>query len=74
MLLNNRNCGLAVCGSFWGEKQFLLIFVPFYWFDQKQLFEQIQIFLRICPFSNLLRKTYFLCISLLLSEIVIFFK
>ena len=43
---------LAVCWSLWGEKQFLLIFVPFYWFDQKQLFKQIQIFLRICPFWN----------------------
>ena len=42
---------LAVCGLFWGEKQFLLIFVPFYWFDQKQLFKQIQIFLLICPFQ-----------------------
>ena len=41
---------LAVCGSIWGEKHFLLIFVPFYWFDQKELFKQIQILLRICPF------------------------
>ena len=30
--------------------------VPFYWFNQKQFFKQIQIFLRICPFTNLLRK------------------
>ena len=66
-----KHC-LAVCGSFCGEKQFLLIFVPFYWFDQKHLFKQIQIFLRICPFSNLLRKTNFLSISVLLSEIVNF--
>ena len=58
---------LAVCCSFCGEKQFLLIFVPFYWFEQKQLFKQIQIFLRICPFSNLLRKTNSLSISVLLS-------
>ena len=29
---------LAVCGSHLGETQFLLIFVPFYWFDQKHLF------------------------------------
>ena len=29
---------LVVCGSLWGEKQFLLIFVPFYWFDQKKFF------------------------------------
>ena len=35
-----------------GEKVFLLIFVSFYWFDEKLLFNQIQIFLRICPFSN----------------------
>ena len=40
---------LAVCGSFWGEKQFLLIFVRYYWFDQKQLFKQIQIFLQDLP-------------------------
>ena len=43
---------LTVCGSLLWEKQFLLIFVPFYWFDQKQLFKQIQIFLRICPFKH----------------------
>ena len=63
---------LAVCGSLWGEKQFLLIFHPFYWFDQKQLFKQIQIFLRILPSSNMLRKTNFLTISVLVSEIVTF--
>ena len=27
-----------VCGSICGEKQFLLIFIPFYWFDQKLLY------------------------------------
>ena len=43
---------LAECGSLFGEKQFLLIFIPFYWFDQKQLFKQIQIFLRIFPFQT----------------------
>ena len=42
------------------------------WFDQKQLFKQIQIFLRICPFSNMGRKTNFLSISVLISEIVTF--
>ena len=56
---------LAVCDSIWGEKQFLLIFVPFYWFDQKHLLKQIQIFLRICPLSNMVRKTIFLSISVL---------
>ena len=62
----------AVWGSFLGEKQFLLIFVLFYWFDQKQLLKQIQIFFRICAFSNLLRKTNFQSISVLLLEIVNF--
>ena len=42
-----------VCGSHCGEKQFLLIFIPFLMFDQKQLFKQIQIFLRIGPFHTL---------------------
>ena len=46
---------LPECGPLWGEKQFLLIFLPFYLFDQKKLFKQIQIFLRIFPFSNILR-------------------
>ena len=36
------------------------------------MFKQIQIFFRICPFSNLLRKTNSLSISVLLPEIVIF--
>ena len=52
---------LAVCGSFWEEKQVLLIFVPF-----------SQIFLMVYPYSNLLRKTNFLSISEILSEIVTF--
>ena len=43
---------LAVIGSLLREKQFLLIFVHFYWFDQKQLFKQIQIFLSIYPFKH----------------------
>ena len=63
---------LAVCGSLCREKQFLLIFVPFYWFDQKKLFKQIKIFLGICPFSHMVRKKSFLNISVLISEIVIF--
>ena len=25
---------LTVCGSIYGEKQFLLTFIPIYWFDQ----------------------------------------
>ena len=63
---------LAVCDSIWGGKTFLLILIPIYWFDQKKLFTQTQIFLRICPLSNMVRKTNFLSISVLVSEIVNF--
>ena len=56
------------------QKHFFLIFVPFQWFDQKELFKQIQIFLRICPFSNMLRKTNLVSISVFLSEIVTFWS
>ena len=31
-----RHC-LAVCGIFCGEKQFLLVFIPFYWLDKKKI-------------------------------------
>ena len=31
---------LAVCAALCGEKQFLLIFIPFYWFVQKKMFKQ----------------------------------
>ena len=50
---------LAVCGSLCGEKEILLIFILHYWFVQKQLFKEIQTFLRISPFSNMVRKTNF---------------
>ena len=58
--ITGKHC-LAVCGSFWGEKQFLLIFVPFYWFDQKQLFKQIQIFCNKLVKKNKLSE--YLCAS-----------
>ena len=54
------------------RKTVLLIFVPIYCFDQKKFFKEIQFFIRIFPFSHLLRKTNFLSISVLLSEIVTF--
>ena len=63
---------LAVCGTLWGEKQFLLIFIPFYWFEKKKLFKQILIFLSIYQFSNMVRKTNFLSKSILVYEIVTF--
>ena len=43
---------LAVCGSLCGEKQFLLIFIPFYWFEQKRLLKQILIILSIFHFQT----------------------
>ena len=63
---------LAVCDLIHWEKQYLLILIPIYWFDQKKLFTQTQIFLRICPLSNMVRKTNFLSFSVLVSEIVNF--
>ena len=72
MLQNNRKpefCSLWL--TLW-RNFFLLIFISLYLFDQKRLFKQIQIFLRICPLSNMVRKTNFLCISVLVSEIVTF--
>ena len=64
----------AVGGTFCGEKRFLLIFVPFYWFDKNQLFIlnpnfQLDFFL-----FKLLSKSKFLNNSELLSEWVIFDK
>ena len=59
---------LAVCGSLCGEKQFLLIFISFNWFDQKSYFKHIQIFIRICLFSKMVRKTNFLSISVIVFE------
>ena len=35
-----------------GEKQFLLLFILYYWFVQKELFKQIQILVWICPFQK----------------------
>ena len=63
---------LAECGSLWGEKTVFVNVYSFHWFDKKQLFKQIQIFIRICPFSNMVRKTNFLSISVLVSEIITF--
>ena len=53
---------LAVCCSFWGEKQFLLIFVPFYRFDKKVLFKKSKFSAGFTLFKNWLisrRKTVF---------------
>ena len=73
-LQNNRKAYFSCIWLILRRKTFFvnLVLVQFYWFDLKHLFKQIQIFLRICPFSNLLRKKKFLSIFVLLSEIVIF--
>ena len=54
-----------------GEKQFLLLFVPFYWLDQKCGLKNPN-FPQDFPFSNIVRKTNFLSISLLVSVKVTF--
>ena len=56
--------------TYWGKSVFVNI-NPFYRFDQKKVFKQIQIFLRICPFQTWGKKN-FLSISVLLYEIVTF--
>ena len=38
-LKTTENHILDVCGSICGENFFFLQFVPFYWFDQKELFK-----------------------------------
>ena len=60
-LQNNRKKEFSCMSVILRRKTILvnLIYVQFYWFDQKQLFKQIQIFHRISPISNLLRKTNF---------------
>ena len=60
---------LAACGSYWGEIVFWLRFVPFYKFEQKQLFTPNTNFPMVFNFSSLLMKTNFQIISELLSVI-----
>ena len=70
--LKKKKHSFVVCELILEEIFFLLIFVHFYWFNQKKLFEYIQIFFRICPFSNMVRKTNFMSISVTISEIITF--
>ena len=39
-----------------GRKTVFVYIYPFYWYVQKELFKQIQIFQRICPFQTWLEK------------------
>ena len=43
---------LAVCGSFCGEKQFLLIFIPFYWFEKKSCLNKFKFSSGFAPFKH----------------------
>ena len=51
-----KSNSLAVCDSLFVEKEFLFMFIPFHWFNQKQLFKQIQIFLRFDSFKHVRKK------------------
>ena len=53
------------------SKKNSFLWIRFDWFDPKHLLKQIQIFLWIYPFSNMVRKRNSLSISVLVSEIVI---
>ena len=63
---------LAVCGSLWGEKPVYVNISLIFLIWSKTFAKQIQIFHRIFPFSNMLRKTNYLRLSVLFSEIVTF--
>ena len=63
---------LAVHGLLYGEKHFLLIFICFYRFNKKKLLKKIQIFFRIFPFSNMVKKKKYPSISVFVSEIITF--
>ena len=63
---------LAVCGSLCGEKPFLLIFIPFYSFNERKVVKTNLNFSLDLHLSNMVRKTNFQSISMLVSEIVTF--
>ena len=59
-------------GHFWGKNSFCLYLSSIIALNKKGCLPQILIYLEICFFSNLLRKTNFLSISEFFSVIVIF--
>ena len=72
LLQNNREAYFSnMWLTLWRKKGFVNIY-PLLLIWSKKIFKQIQIFLRIFSFSNMVRKTYFLSISVLVSEIVTF--
>ena len=62
---------LAVCGPLCGEKQFLLIFIPFYWLMKKSCLNKSKFSTGFSPF-NPGKKNKFLSCSVLVSERVTF--
>ena len=71
LLQNNREAYFSnMWLTLWRKKGFVSIY-PLLLIWSKKIFKQIQIFLRIYPFSNMVRKRKSLSISVLVSEIVI---
>ena len=69
MLQNNWKASFNSIWLTFGRKTFLFNIYPLLMVWSKELFKQIQIYLRICPFSNMVRKTHFLSISVHVFEI-----
>ena len=68
MLQNNTKAWfISLWLTLWRKTVFVNIY-PLLLVWSKQFFKQIQIFLRICPFSNMVRKTNFLSISVIVFE------
>ena len=58
-LQNNRKASFSYMWLTFWRKTFFLNICPLLKVWKKKLLKKIQIFLRICPFSNMLRKTNF---------------
>ena len=63
---------LSVCGSLFGEKMFLLIFIPFYWFDQKNCLNKSKFSSGFAPFQTWYEKYIFWVFQFSFFEIVTF--
>ena len=50
---------LAVWGSVFGEKQFLLIFFPFYWFEKKKFLNKFKFSSGFAPFKHGKKNIFF---------------
>ena len=68
---NTKALFISMWLTLW-RKNFFFNIYPLLLVWSKQFFKQIQIFLRICPFSNMVRKTNFRTISVIVFESVTF--